>query len=182
MKFNNKPNKQVKLENGTIWISRSVATCTTVAALVDNEFYLLVGVRGNMAPDHIGKRNLICGYLDYNETVEDCAIREIWEETGLNILTIMQNEKIIHDGFKLPWRVGSKPNKGAQNVTLHYTLIFEADELPRVSTENAEPGEIAKVQWMRLIDAKTSNPKDWAFNHHQLVHDWEAANSEVLYT
>ena len=87
------------------WISRSCAVCVTVVVVDQKEdkMYLLASKRGSACPDFVGKWNLTCGYLDFDETLVEAAARELYEELGIIVkpeevleLGQMVNAKIIN--------------------------------------------------------------------------------------
>ena len=67
------------------WFSRSVAvTLVTFFIDKDKKVYVLASKRGKGTPDpeFVGSWNVCCGYLDFNETCKQAAVRETFEETG----------------------------------------------------------------------------------------------------
>lgn len=70
------------------WISRSVAVVAFVFGYDEDEReYILAEQRGPGTPDpeFRGCWCLPCGYVDFDETIEEAASREVFEETGLKI-------------------------------------------------------------------------------------------------
>lgn len=168
-KFNNVPNKCIIVDGEEYWISRASAVCITFMVYKDGNYYILLSKRGKGCPDEVGKWNLICGYLDNNETLEEAAIRETYEESGLELDVMMQQnpDKVLFNSMLTPWRTGSdaKPGK-KQNVTHHYGLVMNVDEFPVVSNLYCEPNEVDDYQWLSiedLIDGKYDF--EFAFNH-----------------
>jgi len=88
--FHNRKNESISIDGQTIWISRSVACVGVVMTKWNGEWYILFSKRGTGAADHQGYWNLPCGYLDYDETLTECVIREIYEESGLFLPDIQQ--------------------------------------------------------------------------------------------
>ena len=67
---------------------RSVAvTLVTFFIDKDKKVYVLASKRGKGTPDpeFVGSWNVCCGYLDFNETCRQAAVRETFEETGIKI-------------------------------------------------------------------------------------------------
>lgn len=56
---------------------------STIAVIKDSKLLLLL--RGSTAPYNPDKYGLPGGMVDNNETLEECAVRELFEETGLKI-------------------------------------------------------------------------------------------------
>lgn len=178
MIFTNRENERVELEDGrTIWLSRSVAVVVHVWFKVDGVFYLLLGKRGPGCPDEVGKWNLPCGYLDWDEDLYQACAREVWEETGVKLYdyTISGKGNILVDAITSgisPWLVTSNitaDNSKKQNVSHHYGVVIEVDELPALSAENCEPGEIAEL---KLATKEEITELDFAFNHDTRIGDF----------
>ena len=170
MKFNNKENEQLTLADGrVIWLARSSTVVVTVWCFVGNTPYLLLGKRGEGCPDQIGKWNLPCGYLDWNETLTEAAYREVFEETGVNIRDINKHS-ILLAYIDQPWKVSSNhySNNPAykQNISHHYAMIFSADKLPKLSMDYCELDEVSELHWAPM---ESLNSYDYAFNHKQLI-------------
>lgn len=183
MKFNNRDNEEITLPDGrTIWISRSSTVVITLWCLVNKTPYLLIGQRGETCPDEIGKWNLPCGYLDWDETLSEAAEREVWEETGVDLRSIQRNEvAIVISLMDQPWMVNShiSGRKGSkQNVSHHYALVYKADELPATSMDYCEPGEVADIKWIKTDEI---DDYDYAFQHSRVIREFlERHQSEFV--
>jgi 8-oxo-dGTP pyrophosphatase MutT (NUDIX family) len=176
MIFTNRENEKVDLEDGrTVWLSRSVAVVVHVWMKVDGVFYLLTGKRGPGCPDEVGRWNLPCGYLDWDEDLQQACQREVWEETGVKLADYLYQGKgkILVDAYSdVPWLVTSSitaDNSKKQNVSHHYGLVIEADELPPLSSENCEPGEISDLKWATKEEI---TELDFCFNHDTRISDF----------
>lgn len=177
MKFDNVPNQEVELKDGRkTWISRSCAVAGIVIAKTpgpEGEIFIACSQRGTASPDYVGYQNLVCGYLDWNESGTQAFIRETWEEIGLNILDLIHNDtfKVLKNDLSQPWKVADLPDQNRQNVTLRYGLVVEIPieyDLPVLTTVNNEkPNETVKPIWMRLSEFN-SYPM-WAFGHDQVI-------------
>jgi 8-oxo-dGTP diphosphatase len=166
-KFKNKPNNCIEKDGNQYWISRSIAVCGTISIIVDDDIYILAGKRGKNSADNIGKWNLICGYLDFNETVQEACEREIWEETGFD-LNILESKVI---DFDKPWRIYSEPNGEKQNVTLHFTIISYMDYFPKLTLKyNEVEDETEEAKWINIKDI---NNYQWAFDHMNVIKEYE---------
>jgi 8-oxo-dGTP pyrophosphatase MutT (NUDIX family) len=141
------------------WYSRSIAV---LGIVVKNDLhgkrYILANKRGKNTPDYQGLWNMPCGYLDFDETVEEAVSREVWEETGV---------KINPDRFELI-HINSIPNR-KQNVTLRYRVFVYGEENYILSNENSEQGEVDDVKWILIDDIEKY---DWAFNHLELINQY----------
>jgi 8-oxo-dGTP pyrophosphatase MutT (NUDIX family) len=175
MKFNNRPNECVTTTDGReVWASRSVTTAVCILLECEGRPYILVNQRGTGVPDFAGYWNLPCGYLDYDETTSEAAMREVWEECGVNTLDLLPTA--ICEFFSYPWDVNSTPRGTRQNVTIHHGLFARVSQLPAVSNAHNEPNETADIRWLPLseVDALT-----FAFNHRERIADFLAHLAKV---
>ena len=178
MDFTNEQNKLfIVNEDGKekeLWDSRSVALDCVILAWTETseEPYVLISERGPAAADFQGYKNIVCGYLDRNETGTMGIIREVWEEVGINLIQLDEELETIND-LEQPWYVNTDPSSNRQNVSLRYgicILVNTIDELPETSTENNEKeGEVTNIEWIPFKDV--DNYK-WAFNHNNLIKEY----------
>lgn len=170
-KFKNKPNKCHKLEDGSIvWESRSVAVVATILSNYKNKNYILIGQRGSGVPDSVGKYNIICGYVDFDESGTEAVHREVYEESGLDL-----NEyKIIYGNLDEPWSINTEPTENRQNIVLRYGCVIQVDELPILTSEYSEPYEVSDLRW---IEYKDIDNYDWAFNHNNIIKQFFEKNN-----
>jgi 8-oxo-dGTP pyrophosphatase MutT (NUDIX family) len=165
MKFKNRANECVTTVDGReIWASRSVTVAVCVLLECEGLPYILVNQRGTGVPDFAGYWNLPCGYLDYDETTAEAAMREVWEECGVNSLALL--EVATCEFFSHPWDVSSTPLDQRQNVTIHHGLYAKVDQLPAVSNAYNEPNETADIRWLPLSHMDTLT---FAFNHRARI-------------
>ena len=167
MKFNNKENEKIILPNGReIWLSRAIAVVGTICVIKNDVPYILISKRGSGSADYQGLWNLICGYLDYNESTGEAFARESWEEFGINIYELMKNE-IYKDYSEIPWDVNSFPDENRQNVSIHHAIVCKVDELPiPVIRNEVEDNEVEEVKWIPLTEVDNY---DYAFNHNARI-------------
>lgn len=180
-KFNNKENESVKLEDGrTIWLSRSCAVVVNVWYFdASAKPYVLMGKRGKGTPDEVGKWVLPCGYLDYDETLAEAALREVFEETGLDISDIRSGGKYYTlwdntNGAGQPYLVNSVPRTDKrQNVSNYFGYVFTGGDAPELSNENCEPDEVEDLKWVLYEDV---DKYDIGFGHKKRIHEFYEAN------
>lgn len=141
-------------EGKEIWISRSVAVTAFVISLHKGEWYTLINKRGEGTPDFQGYYNFPCGYLDYDETTLEAAIREVREETGVDL----KDTDYVFAGFS------DDPKKEHQNVTFRYLFVDLNGDLTkqRLTNKYSEPNEVEDIKWVRVLNL--DNYK-LAFNH-----------------
>ena len=175
MKFKNRTNECVTTVDGReIWVSRSVAVTVCIVLECAGQPYVLVNQRGSGAPDFAGYWNLPCGYLDYDETTAEAAMREVWEECGVNSLDLLEQADV--EFFSHPWDVSSQPTDNRQNVTIYHGLHARVAELPPVSNANCEPDETADIRWLPLSEVDTLQ---YAFRHRERIDKFLAYLAEV---
>ena len=79
-------NFPIKRNGKEYWVSRSNTVSLYVFGYDKNGvMHVLINKRGNEVKKGNGRWSIISGYLDYNETLENAAVRECWEETGVKI-------------------------------------------------------------------------------------------------
>lgn len=131
-----------------------------------NEGYVPLGQRGTDLPDEQGKWGLPGGYLDYDETAGGAVVREIWEELGLDIPTLLTQYR-FEGSLEQPYFVSSEPRR-RQNVTLRFPLMFFLEstaELPKLQPQVSK-GEVVEARWVALEEALSMQ---LAFNHQDVM-------------
>lgn len=129
-------NKLIEYEGRKIAIDRSVG----VSIIVISNNRLLCNKRGKYPA---GLWNIPSGYLDWDETAEECARRETFEECGIEIP--LENIKLLE--------VSTNPKENKQNVIFRFIACVPEDflQLP-LSTEHSEEGEVLDIKWIPLAD------------------------------
>lgn len=97
------------------------------------------------------------GYLDWDETIEECAVREFEEESGFKV------KKVKFLG------VYSNPNRdldGRQNVN----HCFYGEVVKEIGS--IDDFEIEKVKWFNL----NKLPQKIAFDHREMIGDYRKNN------
>lgn len=90
------------------------------------------------------------GFVDYGESLEDAAVREAKEETGLNIKLIRQ------------FHAYSNPERDPRHHTVSVVFIATAEGKPEAGSDAKEIG----------IFNKDSLPEDIAFDHREILEDY----------
>ena len=153
-------------------MSRSVAV--SIYAFCQNkwgDWCLLANQRGPGCKTKQGKWNAPCGFLDYGETAAEAAVREAWEETGVNI------------PLNLVKTMGT--NSARENVSIRHACVLPGftDDYP-LSDANCEPGEVSDIKWIPVLDAKGQPAKDvfkyqWDRNPKDIVAQAETMLSHL---
>lgn len=176
--FKNRPNQCVLTEDRQeLWVSRACAVVGHVC-LYDvslGQWFVLLGKRGEGTPDFQGYWGLPCGYLDWDESLCDALLREVWEECGLYLPSLSDSAQyagsrsrfiLQNDNFdEQPWYISDRPGKNAkQNISFHYACLFawKSSEYPALSDAYSEPNEVAGIEWTPLNEVMTM---ELAFNH-----------------
>jgi len=143
------------------WFSRSVAVVMATFGRDDKgNLYVLASQRGEGTPDqeYIGKWNVCCGYLDFDETLAEAARRETYEETG-----VLVPDSCIR---MVGWNDDPKGDK-RQNVSVRfYALLPNPIRYYSFSHAHNEMGEVGQIRWIPVGDLKKY---DWAFGHDRLI-------------
>lgn len=148
------------LEDGKrYWISRSVAVSLFLFIRDGKEIYVLSNKRGKGSADFQGLWNCPCGYLDFDETGEEAAVREVREETGY----ILDSKEIdLH-------KVITCPSQNHQNVTLRYVCEKDISELKILAGDFGGEEEEEEVEEVKLINIKDVDNYEWAFGHKEII-------------
>ena len=155
--FKNKPNKFVRDESGKIqWISRSVA----VVAVVKWMDKFLVVKRGP-AVSNPNKWCVPCGYLDWNESASECVVREVYEESGLNL----RNYDVT--GSEQPYELVTEPGVNwKQDIAIHFLVTINSEAEPITDYSKVDDEETLDIKWITVDEL--SNYK-FAFNHDKRI-------------
>ena len=142
------------------WFSRSVAAAIFVYCKdKDGDWCVLASERGEEAADYRGFWNCCCGYLSFNETVKEAALRELYEETGVFIA----DESIVKFiGYE------DSPEANRQNVTFRFAAFIEdavTDDFT-FSKKNNEGKEVGEIKWIKMANV---DDYMWAFNHDKRI-------------
>ena len=106
-----------------------------VGVIIINDNKVLLGKRNNSLGD--GTWAFPGGKLDYNESIEDCAMREVLEETGLSIKNIRQgpytNDIFVIEG-------------------MHYITVFVIADYDSGKPSVMEPNKCEVWEWFLWDD------------------------------
>jgi ADP-ribose pyrophosphatase YjhB (NUDIX family) len=137
-------------------------TCADVVAIRDDKVLLV------RRADHLvegGKWATPGGYMDRDETIEQCAARELTEETG----HVGSNFRLLYIDSR-----PERPSGGRQNVT----IVFVADVGPQIGTPDHESTD---MQWFTFGEVeKLAEQGEVAFWHDQYVTAYVRARRESL--
>ena len=122
------------MKGKTVWHSRSCAVAVFVFSNANNEWSVAAVQRGTGCPNNVGKWCCPCGYVDYDETVQVAAARELFEECGLKTgNTTYYDLSINYAGFN------DNPREDKlQNITFRFTGLIGYHFKPDLSNINSE--------------------------------------------
>ncbi|MFL0811394.1 MAG: NUDIX hydrolase [Agarilytica sp.] len=179
--FSNRHNEETLTQDGRrIWLSRACAVVAHVALyeVESGQWFILLGKRGESTPDFQGYWGLPCGYLDWDESLVQAMLREVWEECGLYLPSLSEAEQFVwsqnscvlqqENIQETPWAIADVPRSQKQNVSMHYAVLFSwrGQPLPELSDAYAEPGEVAGIEWVSIEKAMEM---DLAFHHGKRI-------------
>lgn len=150
------------------WISRSLAVVTVLLKTgKEGRCETLLQRRGPGCPDEVGKLCCSCGYLGWDETLKEAAIRELYEETGITVKPEnVRDYKLVDD-----------PNSDKrQNVTVRFIAFLDKTEIGQkestdTESRGGERGEVSELIWMPLDEAVKLSDAEFAFGHRKLLED-----------
>lgn len=150
-------NTPINYEGKTRWLSRSIAAVCYVYGFVDGKLCILANQRGTGTKDrpmsNPGKWNCPSGFLDYDETIEECACREIYEETGVVVdpssLSLMELDSDI--------------TRRDQNVLARYSVYLNYSENEKLTSEHSEENEVVNIKWIPITDVDNY---EWVSEKH----------------
>ncbi len=149
-------NFPVQHEGKTYWVSRSVAVACFVFTTINDRFHVLANQRGEGSADFHGYWNAPCGYLDFGETTAEAAIRETYEETGVQL------RYVDFAGFD------DNPKSEHQNVTFYYFSFIKENTLINniFNNRGGEENEVSDVKWIPIDELDNYQ---WAFGHKNII-------------
>ncbi len=155
--FNNKPNHIIRDDKGKAhWISRSVA----VVAVVKWKDKFLVVKRGPVVSNP-NKWCVPCGYLDWNESASECVVREVYEESGLNL----KNYKV--SGLESHYELATEPDVNwKQDIAIHFSINIDSEVEPNTDLSIVNDEETLDIKWITVDDIPNFK---FAFNHDKRI-------------
>ena len=147
------------------WYSRSICAVALLFATDDTgKWYVLANKRGL---DEKHKWNCPAGYLDFEETIAECAAREVYEETGLKI-----SPDVLHLVF-----INDNPKETRQNVTFRYVGLLNEKVEDLSKQLNSSHSEKNEVEEIKFIPVEDIDNYEWAFNHDNLIKSYSPKNN-----
>lgn len=142
-----------------LWSGRYACVVAFIFMKKGDDLFVLANQRGQGTPDFQGLWNCPCGFIEADETGEECCLRETIEECGYKFDA---SQLILHSVETDP----KESNKA--HVTLRYFGLFKENELIKTKREGGEENEVDDI---KLINIKDISKYDWAFNHQERIND-----------
>ncbi len=156
-------NKKVIIDGETHFLSRSCSIELYIIYELNGIKYLLANKRGKKCIEG-GKWNVISGYLDWDETLEEACFRETFEECGIDISCFTP----------LLMQIDSSSKVHNQNIVHKYILnLSNYNEIRdpwlfTFNTNNCEPEEVDEIKLIPLNRDIIINYK-WAFHQKDTI-------------
>ena len=151
--------------NGKIYYVSKSATASLAASCLDKKhgvWCVLANQRGPGADTGQGLWNLPCGYVERNESAEDGARRETFEETGVEIPETVQLRNL-----------GARSSR-SEKISYAFTCVLPGSiENYPVSDENSEPGEVADIRWIPIMTVGGTPLYDVMKKYHWNKNPWD---------
>lgn len=160
------PNKKYQIEDRIVEEGRLVSTNVLQYAVKpinekDANIYVLVTRRGKDTTSETGKLCVPGGCLDWDETLDECASRELFEETGF------ENKSLQILG------INSNVTNMNQTVIAIYGGVTElavGEELPElIGNDESEPFWMIFDDVIKELNEIGPQPDKWAWEHDVLI-------------
>ena len=127
---------------------------TTLCYIEDGDYYLMlhrIYKKNDINKDkYIG----VGGHLEKDESPDECLVREIFEETGLEVTYIQGEEESViveHNGYKV---LNYTPFSCSQNVEGDYPIMVQVFICRASGKEIDESNESRNLRWVSLNDLR----------------------------
>ena len=147
-------NFPIEQEGKIYWVSRSMAAVAYIYGEIGGRVCVLANKRGRGLPNKVGKWNCPSGFLDYGETLKQCALREVFEETGV---------KTSETGLYM-FDVDDDPKRESSNVLVRFCKKLYDAEYAILTTDFSEPDEVEDVKWIPLDEIDNY---EWVSDRHK---------------
>ena len=128
----------------TLWYSRSLAcSCIVFGYNKDNEICVLANKRGEGCEFNNFLWNVPGGFIDFDESAEQAAVRELYEETGVKVSSAEVTLAVFD----------TEPKGNRQTMTASFTHRLPDDvdvEDIETTNEHSEPGEVAEIKFIPI--------------------------------
>jgi 8-oxo-dGTP diphosphatase len=141
-----------------LWYSRSLACNIGVFRINNDEYEVLACKRGQGCEFNKGLWNIPGGFIDFNENAAQCAVRELFEETGIKI-----SEKKVKF-----YKLSTNPRGVRQTMNASHYAFFDKEETLNwvFTTEFSENEETEEIKWIPMSELKNYK---WTNNQTSLI-------------
>lgn len=172
MGFRNKSNICVTIEGNEFWISRSNVVVGFVFAIDQNGKFNVLIINRSIKMTYPHKLCAPCGYLDYNETIYEAMIREVYEEGGLYLPDY--SKYVFLDNEKKPIYILDDTFDNKQNISFIFLTILDfsedMDKFP-LHVHKYQSEESYNTRWLNEDEfwKIRSMNNMWAFRHNDKI-------------
>ena len=136
--------KTYKRINKTIAHKEGKCHGISAIALIDKDGKLLIQKRSANKKNEPNKWDLSgTGHIDIDETPEQAAVRELFEETGINIE--IEELKLIDTYL-------NKVKLDNNTFISHYTYLFLVQKDIDIKTLQMQESEVSESKWVNLVE------------------------------
>jgi 8-oxo-dGTP diphosphatase len=141
-----------------LWYSRSLACNIGVFRINNDEYEVLACKRGQGCEFNKGLWNIPGGFIDFNENAAQCAVRELFEETGVKI---SEKQAFFNN-------LSTNPRGVRQTMNASHYAFFDKEETLNwvFTTEFSENEETEEIKWIPMSELKTYK---WTNNQTSLI-------------
>lgn len=155
-------NFEFEHEGQKLWYSRSLACSLIILKVGDGNKIpeILISKRGSGCEFGAGLWCVPGGFIDFDEDAIDCAIRETFEETGIDVSIFKNDIKLIS--------LDSEPNKTRQSMCAYHLLVINKEQTKnwKFSIKNSEPNEVDEIKWISISEIDDYN---WLSNQKKYI-------------
>lgn len=141
------------------WYSRSVFVSVFVFAKDENDKWNVLATERYNGAHHEGVTwNVPCGYLDFDESGEQCSRRIAYEDTSVKVpvkkLSLFSVET-------------SPKNDKKQRVALRYCAVLDTKTTDNeTNTDDGDPEEVLEALWLPI---KNLDDYQWSSRHKSMI-------------
>lgn len=142
-------NEPIILPDGTkFYRNRGIGVVMLAFIKINRKFHVLCNKRGARTSEAALLWNLPSGYLDWDESGEDAAVRETLEECGIDIPLPLVHE-VEHS---------TSPKENRQNIIFRYLAILPSSfsKIPLIPND-PEEDEVREVKWIPIDEINNYN-------------------------
>lgn len=176
------PSTGVKVRQD-FFVGRSIAITGLVFAFTSSGVKVLITKRSKSMKDSPGKIGLPCGYLNWDETLHEGMMRELYEETSFYMPDY--EEYLIYSNDSHPFLIKDNPKELHQNVTHIFISVYNFEDATDMFMEEIEAFNCKETEWVRWMPLTEFFAKyqdySWAFNHDLTINKGWAHWNNLTY-